>query len=245
MYNHLTNGWKGEHLMVMDPRHEETRKAMIRFLDKWLASHPAVDWVRLTSLAYCFPIISNEENKPKIQDWAAYLDCTSVKALDEFEKQKGYRLPPEVLVDSGYYNSLDRIPSKEYLDWMDFVHKFVVGFGKECVASIHKSGKKAIMFYCDHWIGTEPYSPSFKEMGMDGIVGPCMSGGELRRITGVEGNLIKEVRLYPYFFPLNLKNEPSFAEGGNPVRECVEYWMNVKMCHTPKMRGPYRVRWIS
>ncbi|MHC4531168.1 MAG: 1,3-beta-galactosyl-N-acetylhexosamine phosphorylase N-terminal domain-containing protein, partial [Planctomycetota bacterium] len=204
MYNHITNNWDKPHQSGIDPRKPETRKHIAKFLDKWLETHPNTDWVRFTSMAYQFPLITNQKHETLYQDWYGYLDCMSAQALDEFEEKKGYRLSPNDIVDNGYFNSSNRVPTKAYLDWIEFVHEFLVEFSKDCVKQVHAAGKKAILFYCDHWIGTEPYKPKFQEIGFDGIVGPCINGREVRRIADIEGDLVKELRLYPYFFPVNL-----------------------------------------
>ena len=88
-------------------------------------------------------------------------------------------------------------------------------------------GKKAMMFYCDHWIGSEPYGKYFKEIGLDAIVNPCMSGVELRRVADIPAKLTKEVRLYPYFFPVNLEGKPNFPDGA-PVGDCKKYWKGIR-----------------
>ncbi|MEN8126590.1 MAG: 1,3-beta-galactosyl-N-acetylhexosamine phosphorylase [Planctomycetota bacterium] len=235
MYNHLTNNWDRPHQSGVDPRKPETRKHIAKFLDKWLETHPNTDWVRFTSMAYQFPIITNQKHQTLYQDWYGYLDCMSAQALDEFEEKNGYRLRPNDIIDNGYFNSTDRVPTKAYLDWIEFVHEFMVEFSRDCVEQVHAAGKKAIMFYCDHWIGTEPYKPKFKEIGFDGIVGPCINGREVRRVADVPGDLVKELRLYPYFFPVNLQNEPSFKEGGNPVAECKRYWMWIRRAMLRKL----------
>jgi len=236
MYNHITNNWgDAPHQSGIDPRKTETREHIARFLDKWLDTHPNTDWVRFTSMAYQFPIITNPKHETLYQDWYGYLDCMSAQALDEFEVQKGYHLSPNDIVDNGYFNSTDRIPTKAYLDWIEFIHEFMVDFAKDCVKQVHGAGKKAILFYCDHWIGTEPYKPAFQEIGFDGIVGPCINGREVRRIADVEGDLVKELRLYPYFFPVNLMNEPCFQEGGDPVGECKRYWMWIRRAMLRKL----------
>ena len=236
MYNHITNDWGDvPHQSGIDPRKPETRAHIARFLDKWCDTHPNTDWVRFTSMAYQFPIITNPGNETLYQDWYGYLDCMSAQALDEFEEKKGYRLSPNDIVDNGYFNSTDRVPTRAYLDWIEFIHEFMVDWASECVAQVHAKGKKAILFYCDHWIGTEPYKPAFQEIGYDGIVGPCINGREVRRISDVEGDLIKELRLYPYFFPVNLQNEPSFKEGGDPVGECKQYWMWIRRAMLRKL----------
>ena len=228
MYNHITNHWTGDHLMSVDPRHPETRRHLMEVLDRWLAERPHTRIVRLTSLAYQFAFIFGENRWVKFADGQCYTDPTSALAIEEFERAKGYRLTSEDFVDAGYYNNTCRVPSRAYLDWIDFVHDFVVGFGKECVEHIHRAGKQAMLFFCDHWIGTEPYSPRFAEMGFDAIVGPCLNGVELRKIAEVPAPIVKEVRLYPYFFPTGLSGEPMFKAGGDPVAECRRRWIKIR-----------------
>lgn len=228
MYNYITNNWTGEHQMGIDPHQPETYKHLLEYLDHWLETHPNTDFVRFTSMMYQFPLIKNEKRENVYLDWSGYLDPVSALAMDEFEKEKGYRLRSEDIVDEGYFNASYRVPKKEFLDWMDFTKKFVRSYTKKCVDKVHKAGKKAILFFCDHWIGTEPYMDGFEQVGFDGIVGPCLSGAELRRISDVPGRMFKEVRLYPYFFPVNLQDEPVFQEGGDPVKECKKWWKAIR-----------------
>ena len=228
MYNHITNGWTGEHQTGVDPYQPETKKHLLEYLDKWFEDHKHTDFVRFTSMFYQFPLIKNEKLKNVYLDWSGYLDPISALALDDFEKQNGYRLTSEHIVDEGYFNASYRIPKKEFLDWMSFVQKFVRGYTKNCVDKVHAAGKKAILFFCDHWIGTEPYMDGFKDLGFDLIVGPCLSGVELRRITDVPGNHLTEVRLYPYFFEVNLQDQPVFKDNGDPVAECRKWWKGIR-----------------
>jgi 1,3-beta-galactosyl-N-acetylhexosamine phosphorylase len=228
MYNYITNKWTGPHAIGVDPYQPETGQHLLAYLDRWLQEHPLTDVVRFTSVAYQFPIVKDDQQRTLFQDWCAYMDCTSARAMDEFEKKKGYRLKAEDLVDAGYYNATDRIPSPAYRDWIDFVNEFTTGFTRDWVRKVHEAGKRAIMFFCDHWIGTEPYGQRFASMGFDGLVNPCINGTELRRIADVPHDITKEARLYPYFFPVNLKNEPLFQEGGDPVGECGRYWTAVR-----------------
>ena len=228
MYNYITNKWTGEHKMGVDPRHPQTGKHLLEYLEKWLEDHPNTDYVRFTSMIYQFPLIKGEDRENVYLDWSGYLDSVSALAIDEFEKEKGYRLRSEDIVDEGYFNASYRVPSKQYLDWIDFTCKFVRSYTKRCVEKVHKAGRKAVFFFCDHWIGTEPYLDGFEEIGFDGIVGPCLSGVELRRISDVPGNMFKEIRLYPYFFEVNLQNEPIFKDRGDPVKECKKWWKGVR-----------------
>jgi 1,3-beta-galactosyl-N-acetylhexosamine phosphorylase len=229
MYNHITNNWTSEHQMGLDPRQPETYDHLLKMLDKWLEEHPDTSWVRFTSMAYQFPIITDENRKTKYQDWSNYADTVSALALDEFEKEYGYRLRAEDFVDRGYYNSTSNVPTQKYRDWIDFVNRFLMKFSKDCVDRVHEAGKKAILFFCDHWIGTEPYwEENFKKAGFDALVTPAINGREIRRVADVPGAYTKEARLYPYFFPVNLQGEPSFAKGGNPLKECRDYWMWIR-----------------
>jgi 1,3-beta-galactosyl-N-acetylhexosamine phosphorylase len=231
MNNHLTNNWTAPHVISVDPYHDDTRGHLIEYLDTWLETHPRTDVVRLTSIAYNFTSIYND-NEPKpakrLSDWTGYHDCISVQALEDFAREKRYRLQAEDFVDEGYYCDSNRVPTRQYLDWMEFMHSFVIDFGRECVDHIHRAGKKAMMFFCDHWIGTEPYSPRFAEMGVDGLVNPCRNGIQLRRMADVPVDAVKEVRLYPYFFPTNLKGEPVFCPGADPVSELRNYWIPIR-----------------
>ena len=236
MYNHLTNNWGDKpHQSGVDPRKKATREHIAKFLDKWLETHPGTDYVRFTSMAYQFPIITNPRHETLYQDWYGYLDCMSAQALDEFEAKKGYRLRPNDIVDDGYFCSTDRVPSGPYLDWIEFIHEFMVEWSKQCVRQVHAAGKKAVLFYCDHWIGTEPYKPKFQEIGFDGIIGPCINGREVRRIADVPCDLVKELRLYPYFFAVDLLNRPTFQDGGDPVADCKKYWMWIRRAMLRKL----------
>ncbi len=236
MYNHLTNNWGDKpHQSGIDPRKKATREHIAKFLDKWLETHPDTDFVRFTSMAYQFPIITDPQHRTLYQDWYGYLDCMSAQALDEFEEKKGYRLRPNDIVEDGYFNSTDRVPSRAYLDWIEFIHEFMVEWASQCVKQVHDAGKKAVLFYCDHWIGTEPYRPAFQQIGYDGIIGPCINGREVRRIADVPGDLVKELRLYPYFFPVDLLDRPTFSEGGDPVADCKKYWMWIRRAMLRKL----------
>ena len=78
------------------------------------------------------------------------------KGFKRFEKEKGYKLRAEDIIDEGYYNSPFRVPKKAYLDYMDFQQKFVADNVKKLVDVVHEHGREAMMFLGDTWIGTEP-----------------------------------------------------------------------------------------
>jgi 1,3-beta-galactosyl-N-acetylhexosamine phosphorylase len=228
MYNYITNSWAGEHQMGVDPRQPETGRHLLDYLDEWLNVHSTTDWVRFTSMMYQFPLIKNEKRENVYLDWCGYLDSVSPLAMDQFEERVGYRLRSEDIVDEGYFNASYRVPKKAFLDWMAFTQEFARDYAKKCVEKVHRAGKKTVFFFCDHWIGMEPYLDGFEELGFDGIVGPCLSGVELRRISDVPGDMIKEVRLYPYFFEVNLMNQPVFKDDGDPVSECKKWWKGIR-----------------
>ena len=49
--------------------------------------------------------------------------CEKVEA---FEKEKGYPLKAEYIVDEGYFNNPFRIPTKEFLDFLDIINELSV-----------------------------------------------------------------------------------------------------------------------
>ena len=221
MYNHITNKWTKERRIPVDVRHREVRKHILSTLKKWLDEHPKTDVVRFTTFFYNFDLIYNREGKEKRVDWFGYLSCVSPAAILEFEREYGYRLRPNDFVNFGYYNNPFMNPSKKYLDWMEFNQKFVSEFARQCVDMVHAAGKKAIMFFGDHWIGTEPYGKYFKNIGLDAVVGAAGDGVTTRMIADIP---IKETeaRFYPYFFP------DIFHEGGNPVEVSKEIWIKCR-----------------
>ncbi|MBE9545071.1 MAG: 1,3-beta-galactosyl-N-acetylhexosamine phosphorylase [Proteobacteria bacterium] len=222
MYNHLSNNWDIEPIKSVDPYLTKTRKHLMKFFDNWLAEHPHTDVVRLTTLAYNFTLDSDETGKDRYRDWLGYTDCISPAILEDFAKEKGYKLSPEDIVDNGYYNATCRIPSQKYLDWMDFIQKFVVEWGRQLVEKCHKAGKKTAIFWGDHWIGTEPYSKRYQDMKIDINIGACEDGVALRRLADAPGPQTKEIRLYPYFFP------DVFAPGGDPLSESMSNWVKIR-----------------
>ena len=190
------------------------------------------DVVRFTSLAYHFTnnFYRKDDKSPMVnryRDWLGYHDCTSALALEQFEKEYGYALTPEDIVQGGHMSDVNSIPTKKYRDWMDFIQRTVAGIAKEWVDIVHAKGRKTMMFYCDHHIGSEPYGKYFPSIGLDAIVNPCMSGVELRRIADIPVDMVKEVRLYPYFFPVNLEGKPNFPDG-DPVGDCQKYWKGIR-----------------
>ena len=233
MYNHITNNWGDrEHLLPIDPRYPETQEYILNYLAKWLTEHPHTNVVRMTTMFYngCWFWGEGSDEKIKIRydDWSGYNGTVSPLALTEFEKAKGYKLLSEDFINFGRYNSTNNVPSKKYIDYIDFVSEFVVGFGKKCVELIHQAGKKAYMFYDDQWIGTEPHSQRFKELSFDGVIKCLYDGFAVRQCMAVQGANIKELRLHPYLFPVGFEGEPVFADGGTPGRECRKYWINIR-----------------
>jgi 1,3-beta-galactosyl-N-acetylhexosamine phosphorylase len=224
MYNSQINKWKKNKDVSLNPYHPMARKRIMEYFEKWLKAHPQTDVVRLTTLAYSYTFDIDSKERFKYWDWFGYTDGVSILALEDFEKQYGYRLRPEYIVDQGYYNATYKIPTHQYRDWMVFIHKFVLDFGKEIVDRIHKSGKKAAIFWGDQWAGVETYSDDYQDMKIDINVGACEDGVALRRLADLEGEHTKEIRLYPYFFPDVFKPEGK----GKPKEESVRNWAKIR-----------------
>ena len=231
MYNHITNDWGDrEHLAAVDPMHPETQKVILAFLKTWLDEHADTSVVRFTSMFYNFTWFWGDDPALRYiySDWGDYEMTVSPRALKLFEKQYGYMLTSEDFVNGGLYNSTHNAPSHRYRDYMDFIHGFVVEFGKKCVDMVRERGKKAYVFYDDHWIGVEPYSPHFAEFGFDGLIKCVFNAFEVRKCAHATGVKTHELRLHPYLFPTGLKGEPTFKEGGNPTLDAKNFWIDAR-----------------
>jgi len=173
MYNHITNNWGDrEHQMPVDPIYPETQKFMLEYLQKWLDEHPRTRIVRFTSLFYNFAWFWGDPSVQRFRyaDWGSYEMTVSPLAMRLFAKDRGYEMTSEDFVNNGNYCSSHNVPSERLLDWMDFMNKFVVSFGRKCIDLIHNAGKVAYMFYDDHWVGTEPYGKRYKDFNFDGLI---------------------------------------------------------------------------
>ena len=222
MYNAITNNWTGDKVMCVDPFVPEVYEHLMSYFDQWLAKHPQTDVVRFTTLAFGFMLIRDAKLRCVIRDWCGYCEAVSTTALLEFEKVKGYRLRGEDFIQAGKYADSNLPPTEKMLDWMEFIEDFTIKFGKDLADKVHKAGKKTAMFWGDHWIGAEPFSKRFEEIGIDILVGAAEDGNALRRVSDVEHNLVKELRFYPYFFP------DVFKEGTDPVEESMINWVKIR-----------------
>ncbi len=223
MYNHITNDWGDKpHEIPFDVRHPASGQFAREYLIQWLKDNPRTDVVRFTTFFYHFTLVFNDKAKEKFVDWFGYGATVSVKALEEFEKEYGYRLRPEDIVDNGYYNSTFRVPTRQYLDYMDFIQRFVARKAGELVKLVHEAGREAMMFLGDNWIGTEPYGKYFPEIGLDAVVGSVGGGATLRLISDIPGVKYTEGRFLPYFFP------DTFYEGNDPCVEAKDNWLGAR-----------------
>ena len=231
MYNHITNNWGDrEHLAAVDPMHPATRQVLLAHLEQWLADHPDTAVVRFTSMFYNFTWFWGDDPNLRYiySDWGDYAMTVSPRALRLFAKKYGYRLTSEDFVNGGLYNSTHNAPSRRYRDYMEFMHDFVIGFGRQCVDLVHRHGKQAYVFYDDHWIGVEPNSPRFAEFGFDGLIKCVFNAFEVRLCAHARGVKTRELRLHPYLFPPGLKGEPTFKEGGNPTLDAKNFWIDAR-----------------
>lgn len=229
MYNHKTNHWEKEHLMQIDPIYEEVQEYMLDWMQNWCETHPHTTVVRFTSMFYNFVWIwgSSGRNQNLFTDWASYDFTVSPKALKQFESEFGYALEAEDFINQGKLHVTHMPGNAKKRDWMDFINRFVVSFGKKLIDIVHAYGKKAYVFYDDSWVGIEPYGERFEGFGFDGIIKCVFNGYEARLCSGVKTK-IHELRMHPYLFPTGVDGSPSFLEGGNPKKEAQQYWQAVR-----------------
>lgn len=223
MYNAITNDWKDEeHQMTYDVRQPKTQAYVLAKLRSWCKEHPEVDVIRYTTFFHQFTLMFNEEAKEKFVDWFGYSASVSPYILEQFEKEVGYKFRPEYIISQGYHNSTFCVPTKEYKDFMNFQMREVAKLVKQFVDITHEEGKEAMMFLGDHWIGTEPFGPYFKDLGIDAVVGSVGNGTTLRLISDIPGVKYTEGRFLPYFFP------DVFCEGGDPIQEAKVNWVTAR-----------------
>lgn len=223
MYNALTNEWKEEeHQMTYDVRQPKTQAYVLKKLKTWIEEHPDVDVIRYTTFFHQFTLTFNEHAKEKFVDWFGYSASVSPYILEQFEKYAGYPFRPEYIIQQGYHNSTMCVPTKEYKDFMQFQMKEVAELVKKFVDITHEYGKEVMMFLGDHWIGTEPFGPYFKDLGIDAVVGSVGNGTTLRLISDIPGVKYTEGRFLPYFFP------DVFCENGDPMTEAKENWVSAR-----------------
>lgn len=223
MYNFITNSWEDvEHQITYDVRQPKTKVYVLEKLKRWIAENPDKDVIRFTTFFHQFTLVFNEFGKEKFVDWFGYSASVSPYILEEFEKEAGYSFRPEYIIDQGYHNNTNRVPSKEFKDFQAFQRKKVSELMKEFVKICHENKKEAMMFLGDHWIGTEPFGEYFKTVGIDAVVGSVGNGTTLRLISDIPGVKYTEGRFLPYFFP------DVFHEGGDPIKEAKENWVTAR-----------------
>ena len=223
MYNFLTNDWKNTpHQLTYDVRQPKTQAYVKEKLRRWCEENPHIDVVRFTTFFHQFTLTFDDQKREKFVEWFGYSASVSPYILEKFEKWAGYKFRPEFIVDQGYHNTMFRVPSKEFRDFIEFQQQEVCALAKEMVDIVHSYGKEAMMFLGDHWIGTEPYGKYFASIGLDAVVGSVGSGVTLRMISDIKGVKYTEGRLLPYFFP------DVFTEGGDPIGEARTNWMKAR-----------------
>lgn len=223
MYNFITNSWENvEHQITFDVRQPKTQQHVIEKLKKWMVENPDTAVVRFTTFFHQFTLVFNEYAKEKFVDWFGYSASVSPYILGQFEMEAGYRFRPEYIIDQGYHNNTNRVPSKEFKDFQRFQQREVAKLMKVLVDICHENGREAMMFLGDHWIGTEPFGEYFKKVGLDAVVGSVGNGTTLRLISDIPGVKYTEGRFLPYFFP------DVFHEGGDPIREAKINWVTAR-----------------
>ena len=223
MYNFITNDWKdAPHQLTFDVRQPKTQVFVKEKLRKFCEDNPHIDVIRFTTFFHQFTLTFDDQKREKFVEWFGYSASVSPYILKQFEKWAGYKFRPEFIVDQGYHNSLFRVPSREFKDFIDFQQQEVCKLAKELVDIVHSYGKEAMMFLGDHWIGTEPYGPYFETIGLDAVVGSVGDGVTMRMISDIKGVKYTEGRLLPYFFP------DVFTEGGDPIGEAHSNWLKAR-----------------
>lgn len=201
IYNYLTNHWTCEKQRMYDPAFPNTAEYIRKFMEQWCDRHPETNVVRFTTFLYQFTLIFNERGQEKYVDWFGYTLAASPAMLDRFEREYGYKLTSEDIVDGGCYNNPFRVPTQKFRDFMELVCRVTVEKVRELVDIVHAKGKEAMMFLGDDWIGAEPYGKYFKDLNLDAVVGSVGGGVTVRMLSEIPHVRYREGRFLPYFFP--------------------------------------------
>lgn len=224
VYNYITNKWTCEKQLIYDPAYPKTAEYIGDFLQNWLNEHPETDVVRFTTFLYNFSLFFNEEGKETFVDWFGYGLACSPALLEKFKAKFGYELKAEDFIDGGCFNNPFRVPSKKFLDYMEFLQEFVTSTMRGLVDIVHRNNREAMMFLGDDWIGSEPYGEYFKNMNLDSVVGSIGGGVTVRMLAEIPHVKIHEGRFLPYFFP------DTFFDGNEEgaVKELNKNWMTAR-----------------
>lgn len=212
VYNYTCNGWTITKDRDYDPLYPDVLEHILENLDRWIEENPQVNVVRFTTFFYHFFILYHKGDQQKLFDWYNYAMTASPAMFEKFFAEYGYEIKLEDLVTEGYYGNHFILPNKARLDYMDLVQRFVSKTMKKIIDKVHASGKEAMMFWGDNWMGAEPYGKYFSEMGLDAVVGSVSSGATLRAVSDIPNLKYTEVRMMPYFFPDSLWNEDAATE---------------------------------
>lgn len=229
VYNYTCNGWTGLKDRDIDPVFPEALAKIKENLEKWLIENPDINVLRFTTFFYHFFLMYDERVKDKYTDDGTYATAASPEMFDLFEKEKGYPIKIEDIVDSGYFSNYYRSRSKVYKEYEDFVERFVTKTVREIVDIVHKYHREAMMFRGDNRIGAEFYGKYFGDMNLDSVVGSIHSGVSARSLAEIPCVKYREGRFMPYFFPDHLASE----EIANGLLN--KYWLQARR---PMMRKP-------
>ncbi len=222
VYNYTANNWTCTKDRDVDPIFPEALDKIKENLEKWLIDNPDISVLRFTTFFYHFFLIFGEKGEYKLDDWFGYAMTASPAMFDAFEKEKGYAIKIEEIVDGGYYANNNRPHTEVYLEYKDFVERFVTKTMREIVDIVHKHGREAMMFRGDSWIGAEYYGKYFKDMDLDAVVGSIHSGSSARSLAEIPHVKYREGRFMPYFFPDHLASE----EVANNLLN--KYWLQAR-----------------
>ena len=224
MYNYITNSWTGEKHKVMEPRCPTTWEHIKQNLKEWCENNPSINVVRFTTFLYHFFLVFDEEGKEKHVDWFGYPMSAGPQAFEAFKREYGYDIKTEDIVRGGTYSNPFIVPTKKFLDYCDFVQRYVASAIGELVQIVHDFGKEAMMFLGDSWIGAEPYGKYFKDIRLDAVVGSVGGGVSVRMLSDIPSVKYREGRLMPYFFP------DTFFDGNedNALTELNKNWVTAR-----------------
>lgn len=183
----------------IDPFHPEARRRMLERLEREMKLREgSVDVYRCTSLAYHFSNIDwahwHRPRKRLHDNWYGYCMGVSPLAQERFEAETGIGFSPEWMVDDGNYGHADYVPREEYLEWVRFLRRHTVGFGRKVNEIAGKYVRETHFFWGDQWQGIEPYLGDVEAAGFDGLAFGAKTGAQVRKLMDVPSDAGKHLR---------------------------------------------------
>lgn len=144
-------------------------------------------------------------------DMQGYGRCTANPAVQKaFEAESGIRFEPRFLYPNLKGPTMDVVPGREYLAWMDFNRRNFVRYMTQIARIARENGIRYQIYWGDQHIGFMPAVEGLVSTGIGSVGRPLQGSVDLRSITSLPGDAVKGGRL-EWIFPGDVNNPKLMA----------------------------------